>query len=139
MIDLPYKAPVKVHVFNRRWVIRDTQGREVIEIQINSNAIDYWKRMTAVSNFIQDLMNGQKSVSYNPGTKGYEIMSHAEAPAPGMVVPVPGTLAAVEQAQMEKIKLEQNGHQATIAEKVVEKVQEVVAAVRKRGRPRKVK
>src|SRR2546421_4905014 len=101
MIDLPYKAPVKVHVFNRRWFLRDPQNREVIEIALNSNSIDNWKRMTAMSNLLQDLMNGSKSVSYNPETKGYEIMNHS-APHPRKEFTVPGTIAAVEQENMEK-------------------------------------
>ena len=141
MISLPYNAPVKIHVINRRWVIRDPQNREVIEISLNSNSIDNWKRLTWVSNFLQDLMNGKKSVSYNPQTKGYEIMSHAEAPEPGQVVAVPGTLAAAEQADMERQLVEMNGKPTVmdkIQEAVVQTAATVVAVVKRgRGRPRK--
>lgn len=142
MINIPYKLPVKVHVYNRRWTLRDPQGREIIEIALNTNSIDNWKRLTSISNFLQDLMNGSKSVSYNPQTKGYDIMNHAEAPVPGAVVGIAGTLARAEQAEMERILDQQNRSEESAISKVIEVVKDTVTNVaetvkRGRGRPRK--
>ena len=134
MISIPFNLPCKVHVYNRRWVIRDPQNREIVELGRSSNSIDYDKKMTQISNLLQDLMNGAKSISYNPGTRGYDVMNHP-APMPGVVQAVPGTIAAVEQALMEKMFEAQNGK--TVVENVQEVAKAVVEEVKRRGRPKK--
>ncbi len=103
-MSLPYNAPVKVHKFNRRYVLRDPLNKEIIEFAVNSNALDYEKRLVINMQFIADLMNGRKSVSYDNNSKGYEIEHHLNAPEPPAAnVAIPGLIANAEQAQVERI------------------------------------
>ena len=114
---LGYKPPVKVHMFHGQWVIRDPQNREVFEFKLNTGSLDYHKRMQALGQLIADLLNGKKSVSYDPGTKSYEIMNHLSG----------------EDYQPEPSPVG-NGH---VPEEIKQAVVEAVVTPKRRGRPPK--
>ena len=126
-MEVPYKGPVRLYHFGRRIKILDPVSREVIEIAINSGAIDYTKRLLVTVNLIIDLLNGKKSVNFDKNSGAYEVIDlSGETP----------TLAMTEGG-IENVPVESNGS----ADNSGGLVSQVVKALtpKRKGRPPKKK
>lgn len=138
-MELNYKPPLKVHVFNRRWVLRDPQNKEVFEITMNSNSLDYHKRMTNLAQFVADVLNGRKSVSYDNDSKSYLIYEHLNAPEAPKTTLIPGLTQPLQMPVLSPLPVQAtNGQEPSIAENEgFEPIATIVEKAKKRGRPPK--
>ena len=87
---IPYNPPLRLQAFNRRFIVRDANNREIFEFLVNSRDIGYEKRMKELCPLVVDLMNGMKSIDYDNNAKSYDVKVHKNAPEPKAAFLIPG-------------------------------------------------